>query len=177
MSFDSGGKSGGGSSSSSAGGRVATAGGTKLFNQADPVIGQILQTVMQLLQGNIYGPAATPLIQRGVDASRQATSQSMQGADAYLAKIGASRSPFAAQIESQINQAGETATANVPTDIASQLLSLFGGQAGSSLGQSFSGLLGGGGETGHTSQSGKSGPSGGLDINPGGIFKSLGSLF
>lgn len=143
------------SSSSSAGGRVATAGGTKLFNQADPVIGQILGTVMQLLQGNIYGPAATPLIQRGVDASRQATSQSMQGADAYLAKIGASRSPFAAQTESQINQAGNNATAQVPTDIATALLSLFGGQAGSSLGQSFGGLIGGGSQTGHTSGSSK----------------------
>jgi hypothetical protein len=161
-------------SSSSAAGRVATAGGTKLFNEANPVLKQLLQQMQQVLQGNLYGPTTIPLIQNAVGAARQATSTASQGADAYLSRIGADRSPFAAAIQSNIQQQGAENVAQQPVNIAEQFLGMIPGVTGNTLGEAFGGLSTGT-SSGSQQQSGKGGNINAQGI--GSILSAAGGLF
>jgi len=68
--------------------------------------------------------AQIPSIQRSVEASRGATSSALRGLDEDLASSGLGRTGFGARARAETLLAGESGTANIPTAMAADWLSV-----------------------------------------------------
>ena len=112
----------------------------KLFKETNPVVKQLMGQFGDVLSGNLYNGATLPLIQQGVNSARQSASAGLTGAESYHGGTGTSRSPFGAALMSMINQQGNQAVSNVPTNIAGQVLSMIPGTTSSFTGQALSGM-------------------------------------
>jgi len=136
----SGGKSGSSGSTSSAFGTVLGNIAQQINAETDPTRKLFMNQMQQVLQGNLFGSGSIPLIQSGVGAARQAAGQSLQGAQANLAKSGAANSPFASAISAMIGQQGNQAVADVPINIANAYVGQTGSAVSNIGGQALSGL-------------------------------------
>ena len=132
--------SSGKSSTSSGFGSVLGSMAEKLFKETNPVVKQLMGQFGDVLSGNLYNGATLPLIQQGVNSARQSASAGLTGAESYLGGTGTSRSPFGAALMSMINQQGNQAVSNVPTNIGSQVLGMIPGATSSFTGQALSGM-------------------------------------
>jgi acyl CoA:acetate/3-ketoacid CoA transferase beta subunit len=68
--------------------------------------------------------AITPTISRAVEASKQATSQSMLQTQGEMARTGLAGTPFAAAVLGQTSQQGNQATARIGPEISMELLKM-----------------------------------------------------
>ena len=128
------------SSTSSGFGSILGSMSEKLFKETNPVVKQLMGQFGDVLSGNLYNGATLPLIQQGVNSARQSASAGLTGAESYLGSTGTSRSPFGAALMSMINQQGNQAVSNVPTNIAGQVLGMIPGATSSFTGQALSGM-------------------------------------
>lgn len=78
--------------------------------------------------------AQIPIINRAVDASRQAGSMTNQQVQESLAKAGLSGSSFGQAIMAQTEQEGNQKTAEIPADIASQFIGIVPGSVSTAVG-------------------------------------------
>ena len=140
----SGGKSGSNSSTSSAFGQILGQIAEQINGEADPSRQLMFKQLQSVLKGDLFGKGSIPLIQSGVQASRQATAGGMESARGALASSGAANSPFAAAILGQIQASGNQATAQVPIQIAQGILGQGAGLVENIGGQALSGLSGAG---------------------------------
>lgn len=68
--------------------------------------------------------ATIPIIGKAVEASKQATSQSLRQLDEELARTGLAGTPFGVAAKGQATTAGNLATSQVPTNIIQQFLQM-----------------------------------------------------
>ena len=101
----------------------------------DEVFGQVLEA---LKTGGVG--AQIPSIQRSVEASRGATAQALRGTEEDLAASGLGRTAFGQRALAETRLAGEQQTAQIPTLMAQDFLSVAPSLALGSAAQSFSGL-------------------------------------
>jgi len=66
--------------------------------------------------------ARIPMVNKAVESSRQATSNTLRQLDTQLAQSGLAGTPFGQQIQTQALQSGNQQTAGVPFNIIAQLL-------------------------------------------------------
>jgi len=104
-----------------------------------PVRDEVFSQVLEALKTGGVG-AQIPSIQRSVEASKQATSSALRGLDEDLASSGFGRTGFGARARGETLLAGEQATAQIPTLMAQDWLSVAPSLALGSAAQSFGGL-------------------------------------
>lgn len=109
--------------------------------ESKPVREETFRQALEALQTGGIG-ARIPIAQRTVEQTRAATSQAMRQTEAGLASAGLGDTPFGQNILAATRLGGETATANVPTDIAQQFINLAPGLSLGSANTIVSGLTG-----------------------------------
>jgi hypothetical protein len=118
--------------------------GSTLFSQSQPVTQQLLAQMSEALSTGGVG-AQIPLIQKSVEASRQATSQGLREAEELGARTGGGRGSSAlSNTLGQLALQGNLATSQITTNIASQFIAAAPGFALGNQGQAL-GFQGGAG--------------------------------
>jgi hypothetical protein len=107
-----------------------------MFQESNPARRQMFQQLNEALKTGGVG-ARIPIIQRAVENVNAATSLATRGASADFARAGLAGSPFAAQALAGIRAGGAQQAAEIPTQIAQELIS-----AGPGLISSGSGIPG-----------------------------------
>ena len=123
---------------------------TKLLHAAESILQQsaparkelLGQTTEALKTGGVG--ARIPIIQRAVEASKQATGNALRGTSGDLAARGIT-GPYASSILSATREAGGQATSQIPTDIAGQMIGAAPNIVGGFTGQGLGGLSTSGG--------------------------------
>lgn len=107
---------------------------SQMLNEASPVRKEVLGQALESLQTGGIG-ARLPIAQKGIEASRAATSSAMSQLDSSLAQQGMGRSSFGNQLRASTLLQGELETQAVPQNIAQQFIAAaptmalgFGGQ-------------------------------------------------
>ncbi len=96
--------------------------GVQNLKAAEPVTQQLLSQEGEALRtGGVTNQI--PLINRGVDAARQAGSQSNQSAQQLISQYGLSGSAFGARLMAEQNQQNNQNVANVPAEVTQSILS------------------------------------------------------
>ena len=122
-----GGKSGGGASGASS--MIVAPSGemkktTKMVREATaPVLKETAGQILEALTTGGIG-ARLPIAQRSVEASRSATATALRQTGEELTRKGQAGTPFGESLLANLRLAGETGTANIPTDIAQQFISV-----------------------------------------------------
>lgn len=93
---------------------------TKIVKGTNPVRTELLSQMLEALKTGGVG-AQIPLIQRSVEASKQATSNAMVGTTEGLAQSNLVGTPFGQRILAQQRQAGAQQASQIPTQIAGQI--------------------------------------------------------
>ncbi len=94
---------------------------TNLINQSEPLRKEVLgQTQEALTTGGIG--ARLPIVQKGIEASRAATSSALSQLDADSARSSLGRSGFRDQLRANTLLSGELATQAIPQDVAAQMI-------------------------------------------------------
>ena len=97
--------------------------GATLFSQSQQVTQPLFAQMAEALNTGGIG-AQIPLIQKSVEASRQATSQGLREAEELGARVGGGRGSSAlSNTLGQLALQGNLATSQIPTNIASQFIS------------------------------------------------------
>src|SRR5574342_1262268 len=93
----------------------------QIMQEAGPVRREVLSQTLEALQTGGIG-ARLPVAQRGVEASRAATSSALEQLRAGAAVSGGRGSSAERVLEAQTLLSGEQATAAIPQDIAMQFI-------------------------------------------------------
>lgn len=95
---------------------------TQTFEESTPARQELLS---QFLEGLRTGgvEARIPIVQRGVEESRAATSGALRQLDEQLALTGMAGTPFGQRIRAETLTAGEQAASRIPLDVIQQFLS------------------------------------------------------
>lgn len=89
----------------------------------EPVLDTLIAQIGEALRtGGVEAQA--PIISRAVESSKVATSNALRDLDERLGSTGLAGTPYGERTRAGTLQAGELATANVPTDLAKFMLSL-----------------------------------------------------
>lgn len=140
------GKGGQVNKSSAENGLLAVA--TNLINESGPLRSEVLRQTMESLSTGGVG-ARLPIVQKGIEASRAATSSALSQLDESMARSGTGRGSIADVLRASTLQQGELATQAIPQEVASQLI---GVAPTLTLGFSGQGLQGYGAATGAANQ-------------------------
>lgn len=108
----------------------------QMFAESNPARRLMFKQLTEALKTGGVG-ARIPIIQRAVENVNTATAAATKGASADFARSGLAGSSFAAQALAGIRAAGSTKAAEIPTDVAQELIS-----AGPGLISSGSGIPG-----------------------------------
>ena len=113
---------------------------TEAIEKILPVLsGQVLEA---LKTGGVG--AQIPLIQRSVEASRGATASALRQTGEELTRTGQAGTPFGQSTLANLRLAGETDTAQIPTDLAQQFLQIAPALSVGAAGQILPGFAGAG---------------------------------
>lgn len=130
--------------------------GAQLFNESTPLRQELLKQGNELATTGGIPQSKVPLIQRAVEAQKQATSQNLRGAQDQLSGAGLADSPFAQGIMQNIRSQGDTASAGVSAQLGESML-----QGASSMASGIPGLaIGAVGNAGQLAEHGKAGAKG-----------------
>ena len=114
--------------------------GTSLGQQIQPDLTSYLNMLQKAMTGGGLSGAGIPMAQAAIAQARGAAAANLGSAENFLARSGASNSPFAGQLLSSIAAQGNEATAQAPVGIYQQLLSQIPGFISSTEGQSLSAM-------------------------------------
>ena len=104
-----------------------------------PVRNEVYRQVLEAMTTGGIG-ARLPIVQRGVEASRAATSSAMRQIDAGMAGTGLARSPYAQNLRNQALLQGELAANAIPTNVAKEYIDIAPALASGSSAQILTGL-------------------------------------
>lgn len=90
---------------------------TTLFGASEPTARSVIDQLGELLRTGGVG-AQIPIIQRSVEATKQATSQALASTDDSLRAAGLAGTPWGQNIKAQAQQQGAFNVAQVPTNLA-----------------------------------------------------------
>lgn len=96
--------------------------GKQLFAESTPLRQLLLDQGLSVAQTGGVPQAKIPIIQRAVEAQKQATSQNLRGAQDQLSGAGLGDSPFAQGIMQDIRSKGDQAAATVSTQVGEQMM-------------------------------------------------------
>lgn len=114
---------GGGTKSESKQGQGVTAAAAQFNREFSPVRGEFLSQLASALQTGAAPNSTIPSVQRAVEASQQATSNTLRGLNEGLARQGLAGTALGARTLAQTELQGRQATSQVPLDIIQALLS------------------------------------------------------
>lgn len=98
----------------------------QLFSETTPLRGSLIEQFMSVLSTGGAG-AQLPAIQRAVEGSMQATSNTLRSTRDRLAQTGLAGTPFGEMITTSAQGAGDFATSQVGPNMAMQLLQMIPG--------------------------------------------------
>lgn len=109
-----------------------------ILQQSAPARKELLGQTLEALKTGGVG-ARIPIIQRAVEASKQATGNALRETSGQLAGRGIT-GPYASSILSATREAGGQAASQIPTNIAGQMIGAAPGIVGGFTGQALGGL-------------------------------------
>jgi len=117
---------GGGQTSKGGGGssKVLEAQGKQVFDESTPMRQELLGQMTELMRTGATPGAQVPIIQRAVEAQRQAQSGAYKAAVGSLAGAGLGDDPYSRGLLASQQTAGDMTTAAIPTQIGQQMLGM-----------------------------------------------------
>lgn len=93
----------------------------QFFGETTPLRQEMIDQFMEALTTGGVG-ARIPIINKALESSRRAESQTMQGTEENLARTNLAGTPFGAMVRSSTEQQGNLATSQIPTNIIAGML-------------------------------------------------------